>query len=87
MDEAGIAPKRVRTVHGVAGRAPKFVLLGGVKGGGEGLHWLEPLVLRNADGSFSGEWHQIYDQNTADGEPAAAPGEARSAAEKREERT
>lgn len=87
MDEAGIAPKRVRTVHGVEGRAPKFVLLGGVKGGGEGLHWLEPLVLRNADGSFSGEWHRIYDQNPADGEPAAAPGEARSAAEKREERT
>ncbi len=61
MDESRIAPKRVRTVHGVAGRPPKFVLLEGVKGGGEGLHWLEPLVLRNADGSFSGEWHRIYD--------------------------
>ena len=56
-----IAPKRVRTVHGVAGRAPKFVLLEGVKLGGEGLHWLEPLVLRNEDGSFTGEWHRIYD--------------------------
>lgn len=61
MDGAGIAPKRLRTVHGVAGRAPKFVLLEGVKGGGEGLHWLEPLVLRNADGTFSEEWHRIYD--------------------------
>ncbi len=60
MDEAGIAPKRVRTVHGVEGRAPKFVLLEGVKQGGEGLHWLPPLVLRSADGSFSGEWHRIY---------------------------
>ena len=49
-----------RTVHGVAGRAPKFVLLEGVKQGGEGLHWLPPLVLRNEDGSFSGEWHRIY---------------------------
>ena len=60
MDDAGIAPKRIRTVHGVAGRAPKFVLLEGVKQGGEGLHWLEPLVLREADGSFSAEWHRIY---------------------------
>ena len=62
MDEAGIAPKRLRTVHGVLGRAPKFVLLEGVKQGGEGLHWLPPLVLRNADGSFSEEWHRIYDR-------------------------
>ena len=61
MDGAGIAPKRVRTVHGVAGRAPKFVLLEGVKDGGEGLHWLTPLVLRNEDGTFTEEWHRIYD--------------------------
>ena len=60
LDGAGIAPKRLRTVHGVAGRAPKFVLMEGVKQGGEGLHWLEPLVLRNADGSFTDEWHRIY---------------------------
>jgi len=61
MDETGIAPKRLRTVHGVEGRAPKFVLIEGVKQGGEGLHWLPPLVLRNEDGSFSGEWHRIYE--------------------------
>ena len=61
MDDHHIAPKRVRTVHGVAGRAPKFVLLEGVKGGGEGLHWLEPLVLRDESGAFTGEWHRIYD--------------------------
>ena len=60
MDDAGIAPKRLRTVQGVAGRAPKFVLLEGVKQGGEGLHWLAPLVLRNEDGSFTEEWHRIY---------------------------
>lgn len=61
MDGAGIAPKRLRTVHGVEGRAPKFVLLEGVRQGGEGLHWLPPLVLRNPDGSFTEEWHRIYD--------------------------
>ena len=60
MHENRLAPKRIRTVHGVAGRAPKFVLMDAVKGGGEGLHWLEPLVLRNPDGSFTEEWHRIY---------------------------
>ena len=64
MDDAGIAPKRIRTVHGVAGRAPKFVLLEGVKQGGEGLHWLSPLVLRDANGGFTAEWHRIYRQET-----------------------
>ena len=66
MEDAGIAPKRVRTVHGVEGRAPKFVLLEGVKQGGEGLHWLPPLVLRRTDGSFTEEWHRIYDRETPD---------------------
>lgn len=60
MHENRLAPKRLRTVHGVAGRAPRFVLMDAVKGGGEGLHWLEPLVLRNEDGSFTGEWRRIY---------------------------
>ena len=61
MHENHLAPKRIRTVHGVQGRAPKFVLMDAVKGGGEGLHWLEPLVLRNPDMSFTDEWHRIYD--------------------------
>ena len=60
MDDQRIAPKRLRIVQGVVGRAPKFVLLEGVRGGGEGLHWLEPLVLRHSDGSFTEEWHRIY---------------------------
>ena len=62
MQENHLAPKRIRTVHGVAGRAPKFVLMDAVKGGREGLHWLEPLVLRNPDGTFTEEWHRIYDR-------------------------
>ncbi|MBQ9951321.1 MAG: tRNA1(Val) (adenine(37)-N6)-methyltransferase [Clostridia bacterium] len=60
MDRHRIAPKRIRTVHGVADRAPKFVLIDGVKDGGEQLHWLPPLTLRNADGSFTAEWKRIY---------------------------
>ena len=61
MEECRLAPKRIRTVHGVDGRAPKFVLMDAVKGGGEGLHWLEPLVLRDREGSFTEEWHRIFD--------------------------
>ncbi len=60
MEDARLAPKRIRTVHGMSGRAPKFVLIDAVKGGGSGLHWLPPLVLREADGSFSAEWRRIY---------------------------
>ena len=36
MEDAGIAPKRLRTVHGMPGRAPKFLLIEGVRGGGGG---------------------------------------------------
>lgn len=60
MEENRLAPKRIRTVHGVEGRAPKFVLLDAVKDGGSMLHWMEPLVLRHSDGSYTDEWRRIY---------------------------
>ena len=60
MEANRLAPKRIRTVHGVEGRAPRFVLLDAVKDGGSMLHWLEPLVLRHADGAFTAEWKRIY---------------------------
>ena len=60
MEKHRLAPKRIRTVHGVEGRAPRFVLLDAVKDGGPMLHWLEPLCLRRADGSYSDEWRRIY---------------------------
>lgn len=64
MHDNHLAPKHMRTVHGVEGRAPKFVLMDAVKGGGEGLHWLEPLVLRHTDLTFTDEWHRIYGGNS-----------------------
>ena len=60
MHSHRLAPKRIRTVHAMSGRAPKFVLIEAVKGGGSGLHWLEPLILNNDDGSPSAEWKRIY---------------------------
>ena len=61
MENNGIAPKRVRTIHGVANRAPKHILIEGIKGASGGLHWLEPLVLRDENGEPIAEWHRIYD--------------------------
>lgn len=61
MEDNGIAPKRVRTVHGVANRPPKHILIDGIKGASSGLHWLEPLILRDANGVPTEEWHRIYD--------------------------
>ena len=61
MEDAGIAPKRVRTIHGVEGRPPKHILIDGIKGASSGLHWLAPLVLRDSQGEPTEEWHRIYD--------------------------
>ena len=61
MEDADIAPKRVRTIHGVADRPPKHILIEGIKGASPGLHWLAPLVLRDRNGDPTEEWHRIYD--------------------------
>lgn len=63
MQNAGLAPKRIQTVHARADRAPKLILIEAVKGGGSMLKWLEPLILYDADGSHSAQWHRIYDQS------------------------
>ncbi|MEE1200825.1 MAG: tRNA1(Val) (adenine(37)-N6)-methyltransferase [Christensenellales bacterium] len=60
MQAHRLAPKRIRTVHGIEGRAPKLILMDGVKDGGAMLHWLEPLVLQHADGSYTDQWRRIY---------------------------
>lgn len=60
MEDASLAPKRIQTVHGVAGRKPKLVLIDAVKGGGSGLEWLEPLFLQNEDGTPTEQWRAIY---------------------------
>ena len=60
MERKNLAPKRIRSVHATARRAPKLVLVEGVKGGGSGLNWLPPLILYEEDGSTSAEWKRIY---------------------------
>ena len=60
MQKARLAPKRVRTVHGTAGHAPRLILIDAVKGGGSQLHWMPPLILKNADGTETEEYRRIY---------------------------
>lgn len=61
MDDHHLAPKRVRTVHAMAGRAPKLILIDAIKGGGSQLHWQDPLILAEADGSPTAEWKRIFE--------------------------
>ena len=61
MQKNSLAPKRLRCVQPFFGRAPKLVLLDAVKHGGSQLDWLPPLILQNEDGSYTDEWHRIYD--------------------------
>ncbi len=63
MHKCGLEPKRVRTVHARADRAPRLALIEGVKGGGSGLNWLPPLILCDADGAHSAEWRRIYGED------------------------
>ena len=55
-----LEPKRIRTVHARAGRAPKLVLIEAVKGARSGLKWEDPLILYDDQGKPGAEWHRIY---------------------------
>ena len=56
----GMEPKRVRLVLDRPGAVPKIALLDAVKGGGELLHWLAPLILKDEVGNYTEAWHRIY---------------------------
>ncbi len=60
MEENRIAPKRIRCVQDTPSRAPKLLLIEGVKQGGEGLSWLPPLILHDENGEETDEYRRIY---------------------------
>ena len=60
MRENMIEPKRVRFVHDTLKHPASIVLLEGVKQGGRDLTVLPPMILNEADGSHTEEWHEIY---------------------------
>lgn len=61
MHTNGLEPKHVRTVHSDPGKPPKIILIEAVKGGGDGLMWMPPLLLRDSNGDVSEEWKRIYE--------------------------
>lgn len=60
MQNAGLAPKRVRNVLPNAQKPPRVTLIEAVKNGGAQLHWLPPLILYALDGAPSEEYQRIY---------------------------
>jgi tRNA1Val (adenine37-N6)-methyltransferase len=58
----GIEPKRMRMVHSEIRGEAGFVLMEGVKGGGEELHIMPPLFLYGADGEYTAETRLIFDE-------------------------
>lgn len=55
-----LEPKRLRTVHHVAGAAPSLFLLECRKDGRPGLTAEPPLVLKHGDGTDTAEYDRIY---------------------------
>lgn len=60
MTEAGIEPKRLRTISYSAFKAPSLVLVEGKRGGKKGLKIEAPLILTGSGGSDSDEVQRIY---------------------------
>lgn len=56
----GIEPKKMRMVHSKPGSEGEFVLLEGMKKGGEELRVAAPLVIYESDGSYSAEMQAVF---------------------------
>jgi tRNA1Val (adenine37-N6)-methyltransferase len=60
LKNAGLEPKRIRFVQGLANAAPHLVLIESVLGGASGVIVEKNLVLNNDDGSLTEEAREIY---------------------------
>lgn len=60
LKENKLEPKRIRFIHSKIERKATYVLVDSVKGGGEYLEVLPPLILYNGDGAESVELKRIY---------------------------
>lgn len=61
LEQARLAPKRLRFVHPKPGREANLVLLDAVCQGGPGVTVLPPLYLRTHSGETTEEYRQIYE--------------------------
>jgi tRNA1Val (adenine37-N6)-methyltransferase len=60
MRSEKLEPKKLRMVHSKPGSRGDFVLVEGVKGGGEELNVLPPLFIYDGDGGYSKELKEIF---------------------------
>ena len=64
LEQAGLAPKRLRFVHPRPRKEANLVLLDAVRQGGEGVTLLPPLYLRDEQNRLTPEYHEIYQMRT-----------------------
>jgi tRNA1Val (adenine37-N6)-methyltransferase len=60
MRSKKLEPKRLRMVHSRPGSRGDFILVEGLKGGGEELSVLPPLFIREKDGGYSVELEAMF---------------------------
>ncbi len=60
MRSKKLEPKRLRMVHSRPGSRGDFILMEGLKGGGEELSVLPPLFIREKDGGYSEELEDLF---------------------------
>ncbi len=60
MKKHHLEPKRMRMVYPYADKAANLVLIEAVKGGGEEIKLLPPLIVYKEDGSYTDEIYRIY---------------------------
>lgn len=61
MREADIEPKSVTFVQNIAGERPWLFLISGKKGANTGMNVERPIILRNADGSYTEDYSGLYE--------------------------
>ncbi len=64
MRKHRIEPRRLRTVHARAEREASLILVEGILGGGTFMHVMPPLILYQADGSYTEEALSCYGRET-----------------------
>ena len=60
MSQADLEPKRLQLVHSAIDKKPKMLLVEGTRGAKPGLEVLPPLIVYQANGSYSDEIQKYY---------------------------
>lgn len=71
LKNAGLEPKRLRTVRHGPSTPVSLLLLEARRGGKPGLRWEPELILQEADGAASAEYRRIYHLESGDGRNGA----------------